>query len=105
MMPSGTRRGTRLICRPRSRCRQRFTAAAVGSIPRRWRDLVIAYASRCVGRPPEWAELPVQYVDYALWQREQFGALDDSDSPIATQLAYWEDALAGRPERLQLPTD
>ena len=29
----------------------------------------------------------------------------DSDSRIAAQLAYWEDALAGMPERLQLPTD
>ena len=28
--------------------------------------------------------------------------LDDSDSPIAAQVAYWEDALAGMPERLQL---
>ena len=69
------------------------------------RDLGMAYASRCAGQAPEWAELPVQYVDYTLWQRAQFGALDDSDSPIATQLAYWEDALAGMPERLELPTD
>ena len=30
---------------------------------------------------------------------------DDSDSPIAAQLAYWQEALAGMPERLQLPTD
>ena len=28
-----------------------------------------------------------------------------ADSRIAAQLAYWEDALAGLPERLQLPTD
>ena len=47
----------------------------------------------------------MQYVDYTLWQREQFGDLDDSDSRIAAQLAYWQDALAGMPERLQLPTD
>ena len=39
--------------------------------------------------------MPVQYVDYTLWQRAQFGDLDDSHSPIAAQLAYWEDALAG----------
>jgi non-ribosomal peptide synthetase component F len=49
--------------------------------------------------------LPVQYVDYTLWQREQLGDLDDSHSRIAAQLAYWEDALAGIPERLELPTD
>ncbi len=69
------------------------------------RDLGMAYASRCAGRAPGWAELPVQYVDYTLWQREQFGDLDDSHSPIAGQLAYWQDALAGMPEHLQLPTD
>ena len=31
--------------------------------------------------------------------------LADSDSPIAAQLGYWEQALAGMPERLVLPTD
>ena len=69
------------------------------------RDLGVAYASRCAGQAPGWAPLAVQYVDYTLWQRAQFGDLDDSDSPIAAQLAYWQDALAGMPERLQLPTD
>ena len=33
------------------------------------------------------------------------GELADRDSPIAAQLAYWEQALAGMPERLVLPTD
>ena len=68
-------------------------------------DLGVAYADRCAGQAPGWAELPVQYVDYTLWQRAQFGDLEDSGSPIAAQLAYWQDALAGMPERLQLPTD
>ena len=68
-------------------------------------DLGVAYASRCAGRAPGWAPLPVQYVDYTLWQRAQLGDLADSDSRIAAQLAYWEQALAGLPERLQLPTD
>ena len=69
------------------------------------RDLGAAYASRCAGRAPGWAPLPVQYVDYTLWQRAQLGDLADGDSPIAAQLAYWEQALAGLPERLVLPTD
>ena len=68
-------------------------------------DLGTAYASRCAGRTPDWAELPVQYVDYTLWQRAQFGDLDDSQSRIAAQLDYWQRALAGMPERLALPTD
>ena len=66
-------------------------------------DLGAAYASRCAGQAPGWAELPVQYVDYTLWQRAQFGDLDDSQSRIAAQLGYWEQALAGMPERLALP--
>ncbi|ORX14330.1 non-ribosomal peptide synthetase [Mycobacterium szulgai] len=68
-------------------------------------DLSTAYASRCSGHVPEWTELPVQYVDYTLWKREQLGDLADPHSGIATQLAYWEHALAGMPERLELPTD
>src|SRR5262249_45823276 len=68
-------------------------------------DLGVAYASRCVGRAPGWDGLAVQYVDYTLWQREILGDLADSRSGIAAQLRFWEDALAGMPERLQLPTD
>src|ERR1700744_3102889 len=68
-------------------------------------DVGVAYASRCAGQAPGWAPLAVQYVDYTLWQRAQFGELDDSHSRIGAQLAYWEDALAGMPERVQLPTD
>ncbi|WP_319448968.1 MULTISPECIES: non-ribosomal peptide synthetase [unclassified Mycobacterium] len=68
-------------------------------------DLGVAYASRCAGQAPGWAPLAVQYVDYTLWQRAQFGDVDDGDSRIATQLAYWENALAGMPERVELPTD
>jgi amino acid adenylation domain-containing protein/non-ribosomal peptide synthase protein (TIGR01720 family) len=69
------------------------------------RDLGVAYASRCARQAPQWAELPLQYVDYTLWQRAQFGDFDNTDSPIGTQLAYWQGALAAMPERLQLPTD
>jgi acyl carrier protein len=69
------------------------------------RDLGVAYAGRCAGQAPGWAPLAVQYVDYTLWQRAQLGELADSGSRIAGQLAYWEQALAGMPERLVLPTD
>ncbi|MFI5511757.1 condensation domain-containing protein, partial [Mycobacterium sp. NPDC051804] len=68
-------------------------------------DLGRAYSSRCARQAPDWAALPVQYADYALWQRARFGDLDDRESPIGVQLAYWEQALAGMPERLVLPSD
>ncbi|WP_304117836.1 non-ribosomal peptide synthetase, partial [Mycolicibacterium bacteremicum] len=68
-------------------------------------DLSLAYAGRCVGQAPDWAPLGVQYVDYTLWQRAQFGDLHDAHSRVAGQLSYWEQALAGLPERLELPTD
>ncbi len=68
-------------------------------------DLGEAYEARRRGRVPGWAPLAVQYVDYTLWQRAQFGELADPGSVIAGQLAYWEQALAGMPERLSFPTD
>ncbi|WP_280830082.1 condensation domain-containing protein, partial [Mycobacterium sp. OTB74] len=69
------------------------------------RDVGEAYQARRQGQVPGWAPLPVQYVDYTLWQRAQLGELADGDSPIAAQLGYWEQALAGMPQRLALPTD
>ncbi|MBV8786088.1 MAG: AMP-binding protein, partial [Mycobacterium sp.] len=68
-------------------------------------DLATAYTARVAGQAPGWTPLGVQYADYTLWQREQFGDLSDPDSPLAAQLTYWQDTLAGLPDRLQLPTD
>ncbi|ARG58814.1 hypothetical protein B1T43_26810 [Mycobacterium kansasii] len=69
------------------------------------RDLATAYTARCAGAVPGWDELTLHYVDYCRWQRDQLGELDDTTSPICAGLAYWQQTLAGLPERLELPAD
>ncbi|HEX5853263.1 MAG TPA: amino acid adenylation domain-containing protein [Solirubrobacteraceae bacterium] len=52
------------------------------------------------GTEPSLAELPVQYGDYARWQRERL--VGDHLDELAE---YWTECLAGAPARLELPAD
>jgi amino acid adenylation domain-containing protein len=64
------------------------------------REIGALYAAQVQGRSPALPALPVQYADYALWQR---GWLQGE--VLERQLAYWRGQLAGAPEALDLPTD
>ena len=65
-----------------------------------FRELAALYGAFLHGRPSPLAEPPVQYADYAVWQREQLrGPAFDA------QLSWWRERLAGAPALLELPTD
>ncbi|MBF4208259.1 amino acid adenylation domain-containing protein [Pseudomonas donghuensis] len=63
-------------------------------------ELMQTYAAYSQGREPSLPALPVQYADYALWQRQW---MDNGERE--RQLAYWSEQLQGPLEVLQLPLD
>ncbi|MEV4050071.1 thioester reductase domain-containing protein [Amycolatopsis sp. NPDC049688] len=64
------------------------------------RDLAELYRAEVRGTAPDLPELPIQYADFAVWQRETL-----AESGLDEQLAYWKRALAGVPRVLDLPAD
>jgi amino acid adenylation domain-containing protein len=64
------------------------------------RELAALYAAGCAGQPAPLAELPVQYADFAIWQRRRL-----SGPTLEHLLDHWARALAGAPALLELPTD
>jgi non-ribosomal peptide synthetase component F len=64
------------------------------------REVSELYQAYAAGREPGLAEPPVQYADYAAWQRDWF-----TGEVLHRQLAYWTERLDGAPRRLALPTD
>jgi amino acid adenylation domain-containing protein len=63
-------------------------------------ELLTLYEAFSVDEPSPLAELPLQYGDFAAWQRESI-----TGDTLATQLAYWKRQLSGELPVLELPTD
>ncbi len=64
------------------------------------KELGTLYSSRLENKDPMLPELPIQYGDYAAWQKEWL-----QGEVLENQLAYWREQLEGAPAILELPTD
>ncbi len=64
------------------------------------RDLGLSYGAFSTGASNPLAPLPIQYADYAAWQRRWM-----SGEVLQQQAAYWKEELAGAPAILKLPAD
>jgi amino acid adenylation domain-containing protein len=64
------------------------------------RELQTLYGAYVEGREASLEELPIQYADYASWQRDRLTA-----DALESQLSYWRVQLAGATPALELPTD
>ncbi|MFK0731627.1 MAG: condensation domain-containing protein, partial [Gloeotrichia echinulata HAB0833] len=63
-------------------------------------ELSSLYPAFCAGEPSPLPELPLQYADFAVWQRRWLSGV-----VLETQLNYWRSQLQDAPPLLQLPTD
>lgn len=63
-------------------------------------EMSLLYNALVAGRPAHLPDLPIQYPDYALWQRRYL-----QDEVMATQLSYWQQQLGSNRPLLQLPVD
>ncbi|HEY9315126.1 amino acid adenylation domain-containing protein [Williamsia sp.] len=68
-------------------------------------DLEQAYRVRATGMAPNQDPLPIQYADYAAWQRLSTGTTASTTTVAERQLNYWQEKLTGIPEEVPLPTD
>jgi surfactin family lipopeptide synthetase A len=64
------------------------------------RELSHLYGAFVAGKEPTLPTLPIQYADFAVWQREWL-----QGKVLAAQLEYWKRQLAAAPPLLELPTD
>ncbi len=64
------------------------------------KELSVAYEAFAAGRRPELPKLPLQYVDFALWQRAWL-----QGETLGRQMKYWKERLGRKAPTLELPTD
>jgi amino acid adenylation domain-containing protein len=64
------------------------------------RELATLYQALAAGQPPLLPPMPLQYADYAVWQRSWL-----QGETLVNQLAWWKQHLEGAPHALELPTD
>ncbi|HEX6292495.1 MAG TPA: amino acid adenylation domain-containing protein [Herpetosiphonaceae bacterium] len=64
------------------------------------RELALLYMAYVEDRPAPLADLPIQYVDFAVWQRQWL-----QGTVLEQQVAYWQEQLADAPAALDLLTD
>ena len=64
------------------------------------REMAVLYDAFCSERPASLPELPIQYADFAHWQRHWL-----EGEVLETQLTYWKQQLLGAPPLLELPAD
>jgi amino acid adenylation domain-containing protein len=64
------------------------------------RELTALYGAYATGQPSPLPELPIQYADFAVWQREWL-----QGEVLERQLSYWRQQLGGSPPMLEVPTD
>ena len=74
-----------------------FDGRSVGVL---FRELASLYKAFSTGQPSPLLELPLQYADFVVWQREML-----QGDILAEHLAYWKQQLAGSPTHLELPPD
>jgi amino acid adenylation domain-containing protein len=65
-----------------------------------FREVTRCYAALVQGEDADLDELPLQYAEFAQWQREYM-----SGATLAKQVGYWKNKLAGAQTILDLPTD
>jgi amino acid adenylation domain-containing protein len=64
------------------------------------RELIVLYHAFSRGESSPLPELPIQYADYAVWQRQYL-----QGEVLEQQIKYWREQLQGAPPVLELPTD